>query len=121
MFINPYCSFELVFIFYELRNYKYYMKLFELLARFWEENLLSIHYIHCCFGGCTVFTALCEYAEAALAVLKPNVSCTVIRFVCFRAKFGTCTVVRVNWTLVESKMCTFTLESTHFIFNMCPL
>jgi hypothetical protein len=27
----------------------------------------------------------------------------------------------VNGTLVEAKMCTFTLESTLFIFNMCPI
>ncbi len=27
----------------------------------------------------------------------------------------------VNGTLVEAKMCTFTLESTHFIFNKCPI
>ncbi len=27
----------------------------------------------------------------------------------------------VNGTLVEAKMCTFTLESTHFIFNQCPI
>ncbi len=46
---------------------------------------------------------------------------TVIRFVSVSAKFGTCTVVRVNGTLVEAKMCTFTLESTHFIFNKCPI
>ncbi len=37
------------------------------------------------------------------------------------AKFGTCTVVSVNGTLVEAKMCIFTLESTHFIFNECPI
>ncbi len=49
-----------------------------------------------------------------------GLSYTVIHFVCFNAKFGTCTVVSVNGTLVESKMCTFTLESKHFIFNMCP-
>jgi hypothetical protein len=30
---------------------------------------------------------------------------------------GTCTVLSVNGTLVEAKLCTFTLESTHFIFN----
>ncbi len=24
-------------------------------------------------------------------------------------------------TLAESKMCTFTLDSTHFIFNKCPI
>jgi hypothetical protein len=46
---------------------------------------------------------------------------TVIRFVCVSAKFGTCTVVSVNGTLVEDKMFTFTLESTHFIFNKCPI
>ncbi len=37
------------------------------------------------------------------------------------AKFDTCTVVSVNGALVEVKMCTFTLESTHFIFNKCPI
>jgi hypothetical protein len=29
--------------------------------------------------------------------------------------------VSVNGTPVESKLCTFTLESTHFIFNYCPI
>ncbi len=39
------------------------------------------------------------------------------------SKFGTCTLVSVNGTFVEAKMCTlsFTLESTHFIFNKCPI
>jgi hypothetical protein len=37
------------------------------------------------------------------------------------AKFGTCTVVSVNETLVEAKMCTLTLESTHFILNKCHI
>ncbi len=46
---------------------------------------------------------------------------TVIRFVWVSAKFGTCTVVSANGTLVEAKMCTFTLEFTHFIFNKCPI
>ncbi len=27
----------------------------------------------------------------------------------------------VNWTLVEAKMFTFTLESTHFVFNKRPI
>ncbi len=27
----------------------------------------------------------------------------------------------VNRTLFEAKMCTFTLESRHFIFNKCPI
>ena len=31
------------------------------------------------------------------------------------------TLVSVNGTLVEAKMCTFALESTHFIFNQCPI
>ncbi len=47
--------------------------------------------------------------------------CTVIRFVCVSTKFGTCTFVSVNGILVEAKMCTFTLESTHFLFNKCPI
>ncbi len=46
---------------------------------------------------------------------------TVIRFVQVSAKFATCTVVSVNGTHFEGKMCTFTLESTHFIFNTCPI
>jgi hypothetical protein len=29
--------------------------------------------------------------------------------------------VSVNGTLFEAKMWTFTLESTHFIFNKCPI
>ncbi len=44
---------------------------------------------------------------------------TVIRFMWVSAKFGTCTIVSVNGSLVEDKMYTFTLESTHFIFNKC--
>ncbi len=46
---------------------------------------------------------------------------TVIRFVWVSDKFGTCTVVSVNGTFVEAKMCLFTLNSTHFIFNKCPV
>jgi len=48
-------------------------------------------------------------------------SYTVIRFVSISAKFGICTVVGVNETLVEVNLCTFNLESTHFIFNKCPI
>jgi hypothetical protein len=36
-------------------------------------------------------------------------------------KFCTCTVVCVNETLLEAKICTFALESTHFIFSKCPI
>ncbi len=46
---------------------------------------------------------------------------TVIRLLWVSAKFDTCTVVSVNGTPVEAKLCTFTLESTHFIFNLCPI
>jgi hypothetical protein len=46
---------------------------------------------------------------------------TVIRFLWVIAKFVTCTVVSVNGTLVEVKMFTFTLESSHFIFSKCPI
>jgi hypothetical protein len=46
---------------------------------------------------------------------------TVIRFVWVSSKFGTCNVVSVNGTLVEDKMCTFALESTHFIFIKSPI
>ncbi len=40
---------------------------------------------------------------------------SVIRFMWVSAKLGTCTVVIVNRTLVEAKMCMFTLESTRFL------
>jgi hypothetical protein len=38
------------------------------------------------------------------------------------AKFDTCcSVLSVNWTLVEAKKCTFTLECTQFVFNKCRI
>ncbi len=46
---------------------------------------------------------------------------TVIRFVSTSAKFGTCTVVRVNGTLVEDKIRTFKGECAHLGFNKCPI
>jgi hypothetical protein len=46
---------------------------------------------------------------------------TVIRFVSTSAKFGTCTVVSVNGTLIEDKMRRFQGECTHFSFNKCPI
>jgi hypothetical protein len=36
-------------------------------------------------------------------------------------KFSTCTVESGNGTLVAAKMCIFTLESTHYMFNKCPI
>jgi hypothetical protein len=46
---------------------------------------------------------------------------TVIHFVSTSAKFGTCTVLSVNGTLVEDKMRTFKGECPHFSFNKCPI
>jgi hypothetical protein len=46
---------------------------------------------------------------------------TVIRLLCVSAKFNTCTVVRVNGTLVEDKMRRFKGECEHFRFNKCPI
>jgi hypothetical protein len=37
------------------------------------------------------------------------------------AKFGSCTVVSVNGTLVEDKMRRFKCERAHFSFNKCPI
>ncbi len=55
-------------------------------------------------------------------IYQTSKSCyTVIRFLWVSAKFGTCTVVSANGTPVEAKLCTFTLESTHFVFNLCPI
>ncbi len=48
-------------------------------------------------------------------------TCTVIRFVWVSAKFGTCTVVSINGTLVEDKMRGFKGECAHFSFNKCPI
>ncbi len=48
-------------------------------------------------------------------------SYTVIRFLWVSAKFITCTVVRINGTLVEDKMLRFKGECEHFRFNKCPI
>jgi hypothetical protein len=46
---------------------------------------------------------------------------TVIRFVSTDAKFGTCTVVSLNETLLKIKMRRFKGECAHFSFNKCPI
>ncbi len=46
---------------------------------------------------------------------------TVICFVWVSGKFGTCTVVNVNVTLVEDKMLRCKGESAHFSFNKCHI
>ncbi len=52
---------------------------------------------------------------------KVRIVHTVIRFLWVSAKFSTCTVVRVNGTLVEDKMLRFKGECEHFRFNKCPI
>jgi|LakMenEpi03Aug12_release.lakeMendotaPanAssembly.Ray.scaffolds.fasta_scaffold1579879_1 hypothetical protein len=48
--------------------------------------------------------------------------CTLLSVLCqVSAKFGTCTVVGLNWALVKAKMFTFTIENTHFVVNKCPI
>jgi hypothetical protein len=72
----------------------------------------------------TLFQSMCPHRPATRQCSRagPLVSeCTVIRFLWVSARFGTCTVVSVTGTPVEAKLCTFTLESTHFIFNLCPI
>ncbi len=46
---------------------------------------------------------------------------TVIRSVWVSAKFGTCTVVSVNGTLVEDKMLRFKGECAQLSFDKCPI
>ncbi len=47
---------------------------------------------------------------------------TVIYFVSSSAKFGVNTVVSLNGTLVEAKICTFKCPmSAYFSFNKCPV
>jgi hypothetical protein len=50
-----------------------------------------------------------------------TLSYTVIRFLGVNDKFSTCTVVRVNGTLVEDKMRRFKGECEHFRFNKSPI
>ncbi len=48
--------------------------------------------------------------------------CTVIRFVSTTAKkFGTCTVMSVNGTLVEDAIRRFQGKCAHFNINKCPI
>ncbi len=57
-----------------------------------------------------IFKAVIDFSTTI-----PTTTTTVIRFASTSAKFGTCKVVSVNVTFVDAKMCTFALESTHFI------
>jgi hypothetical protein len=53
--------------------------------------------------------------------IHPDCLHTVIRFVLVSAILGTFAVLSLNGTLVEAKTCIFTLETTLFIFNKCPI
>ncbi len=46
---------------------------------------------------------------------------TVIRFLWVSAKFGICTVVSINGTVVEDKMRKFKDECENFSFSKCPI
>jgi hypothetical protein len=48
--------------------------------------------------------------------------CAVIRFLCeLELNLALAPIVSVNRTLVEAKLCTFTLECMLLIFNKCPI
>ncbi len=64
-------------------------------------------------GRCVLQT---HFANSIFSILH-----TVVRFVWVCTKFGTCTVVSVNGTLVEDKMRRFKDECEHFSFNKCPI
>ncbi len=46
---------------------------------------------------------------------------TVIRFVSTSEKFGICTIVGLNGTLLEDQMRRFKGECAQFSFNKCPI
>ncbi len=45
-----------------------------------------------------------RYQRTCIKDLDPSLPSTVIRFVSISAKFGICTIVGLNWTLVEAKI-----------------
>jgi hypothetical protein len=59
-----------------------------------------------------------RYYLAQMRVLSVSLHCYPFPV---SAKFGTCTVVIVNRTLVEAKLCTFALECMHFILKKSPI
>jgi hypothetical protein len=61
---------------------------------------------------------MCRYTR----VLNWSAHCyTFLVKLSVNAKFGTCTVLSYNRTLDEAKLCAFTLECTHFVFDKCPI
>ncbi len=53
--------------------------------------------------------------------IRRSLHCKPFRASYSSAKFGTCTVVSVNGTLVEDKKRRFKGECAHFSFNKCPI
>ncbi len=92
-----------------------------------ESTLLSVSCGLVYFNRALISYTLCSIQPGQIRVFKYQKDLyffpenqrlkKIIEYACppLSAKFGTCTVV------VEAKMCTFTLESTHFIFNRCPV
>jgi hypothetical protein len=65
-----------------------------------------------------------EKVSLFVSIVDPDPYHTAIqfrRFVLPSAKFGTCTVVSVNGTLVEDKMRTFKGECACLSFDKCPV
>ncbi len=87
---------------------------------FWSRCCHVFWHLLCCGvpAAFNIWPGVLLLLTSLLLLVLPH---TVIRFLWVRAKLGTCTVVSVNGTLVEAKMCTFTLESMHFLFNKCPI
>jgi hypothetical protein len=72
-------------------------------------------------GRCGSGDSSLRTASRNLDISVIDAVCTVIPFVRVSAKFSTGTVVSINESLVEAKMCPFSFEFTHLIFNKCPI
>ncbi len=68
----------------------------------------------------SMYTAYTIFKHSQLTQFSP-VHCTIKRFVWVNAKFGTCTVVSVNGTLIKDKMRWFKGECAHFSCNKRPI
>jgi hypothetical protein len=80
---------------------------------------LSFYHIHDYFEKNAV-TAAFKFCQKLLSRERQNAALFSISYQA-SAKFGTCTILGLNGTLIEAQMFTFTLECTHFIFNKCPI
>ncbi len=78
------------------------------LGRMTESSTSKLHILFFCFILNFLVVKMLICATYSLA---RNACTHCYRFLWVSAKFVTCTVVSVNGTLIEVKMCTFTLES----------